>query len=712
MRGTLKVKLTAIFAVILALSGVGMYIAIDKLSVLNDKFTEVIDGNVGQIRLAASINARMLRVARDEKNFLLANTPADQDRFLDAIKNEVTAVKAETDKLHAVSGPEGKRRVEAFTAGWTNFLAKNAEVVQLAKLRSTETAKRLFMNDGQRALATTMEALAEGGQQREELKIAIGDARLANISVLLAADNPQEQARLGKLAEDKFSEITQKFEADASLPATARQRWNEFAAIATQMRKTALENGDVKARGLASGEGERARLEARGALNSVLALNDEQLEAAKAATRELYGSSRTLLLILLAVSLLVSIVGAAWLLWSITRGVNSAVSLAKSVAAGDLTATAQAQSNDEIKDLIDALNIMTANLRATAKVADTIAEGDLTVAATPLSDKDVLGMSLQRMLEKLRVVVGDAVTAADNVAAGAQELSAAAEQLSQGATEQAASTEQASASIEQMAAGIKMNADNAGQTERIAHQSSADAQTSGEAVSKAVTAMQTIAQKIIIVQEIARQTDLLALNAAVEAARAGEHGKGFAVVASEVRKLAERSQAAATEISALSIETVTAAQTAGEMLAKLVPNIQRTAQLVEDISNANREQNSGASQINLAIQQLDKVTQQNTAAAEEMSSTSDELSGQAEQLKSTISYFHLGQQQVHRRGEVGPRHALGGRSAGVGGLREAVMTASPHLRKATPSRTAGGFELDMDQDTDALDRHFVRQSSK
>ena len=234
--------------------------------------------------------------------------------------------------------------------------------------------------------------------------------------------------------------------------------------------------------------------------------------------------------------------------------------------------------------------------------------------------------------------------------------------------------------MEEMAANIRQNADNAGETEKIARQSSVDAAKSGDAVSKAVAAMKTIAEKITIVQEIARQTDLLALNAAIEAARAGEHGRGFAVVASEVRRLAERSQAAAAEISALSFQTVTVSEEAGQMLTRLVPDIQRTAVLVSEISSASREQNTGAEQINVAIQQLDQVTQQNAAAAEEMSSTSEELSSQAQQLQSSISFFTLGDIQP-----AGPRMApvpVHGASGSAGPAMMPRRSAAPVAKRA------------------------------
>ncbi|HDH11211.1 MAG TPA: HAMP domain-containing protein [Nitrospirae bacterium] len=276
--------------------------------------------------------------------------------------------------------------------------------------------------------------------------------------------------------------------------------------------------------------------------------------------------------------------------------------------------------------------------------AKAIAEGDLS-ADIDINRKDEVGIltnALKEMASKLRNIVGDIKSAADNVSSGSQELSATSEQMSQGATEQAASAEEASSSMEQMAANIRQNSDNAQQTDKIAGKSAADAKEGGEAVSEAVTAMKEIAGKISIIEEIARQTNLLALNAAIEAARAGEHGKGFAVVAAEVRKLAERSQAAAAEISDLSSSSVEVAEKAGEMLKKLVPDIQKTAELVQEINAASNEQNTGAEQINKAIQQLDQVIQQNAGASEEMSSTAEELSSQAEQLQDTIAFFKVG----------------------------------------------------------------------
>ncbi|MDD3313240.1 methyl-accepting chemotaxis protein [Pseudodesulfovibrio sp.] len=278
--------------------------------------------------------------------------------------------------------------------------------------------------------------------------------------------------------------------------------------------------------------------------------------------------------------------------------------------------------------------------RIQAKFA-TLAEGmlDPRIEGSFKAELAVLRDAFVLMVERLLGIVNQVKSASENVSAGGEELSASSQVLSQGSTEQAASIEEVSASVEEMASNITQNAENASKTEGLAIRAAEEARKGGEAVSQAVDAMKNIAEKIVIIEEIARQTNLLALNAAIEAARAGEHGKGFAVVAAEVRKLAERSGSAASEISEISAQSVAVAESAGEMLRQLVPNITQTAELVQEISVATNEQHAGAEQINKAVQELDKVIQSNASMSEEVASSAQELSAQAEQLQATMAFF-------------------------------------------------------------------------
>jgi methyl-accepting chemotaxis protein len=538
-------------------------------------------------------------------------------------------------------------------------------------------------------------------------------------NIILAASPEETQLfkAAGNESRDQLTAMLNDMAATAS--AETRAFWTDlqattkaFEASDDHVRELVAQGNTSLAASYSSGKGRDAANALTGKLGEGVKMNRDRLEESKQLAADDYEQTRTLLVSASVVAVLIAIATAFWIALGISSGLRKIMTVAEAVAIGDLDQNVEIKTNDEIKDLVARINTMTGNLRNTAGIADRIADGDLTVMPKPLSDRDTLGLALERMVERLRGIVADALSASDNVSSGSQELSASSEQLSQGATEQASSAEEASASMEEMAANIKQNADNAAQTEKIARQSSKDAEASGEAVNRAVVAMRTIAEKISIVQEIARQTDLLALNAAVEAARAGEHGKGFAVVASEVRKLAERSQAAASEISSLSGETVQVATEAGDMLNRLVPDIRKTAELVAEISAACREQDIGASQINEAIQQLDKVTQQNSGSSEEMSATSEELAAQAEELQSSIAFFKVDASSVSSR----PAQAAHRPAAKPAATRPAMKPAP--VRKPQTGNTVSaqqarvkGFALDMSMGGPDADDADFRESA-
>jgi len=282
-------------------------------------------------------------------------------------------------------------------------------------------------------------------------------------------------------------------------------------------------------------------------------------------------------------------------------------------------------------------------LKELQEVAQKVSQGDLDVKANIQQNDEigVLGGAIDQMVEKLREIVESIKYGARNISSASEQVSSSSQQLSQGASEQASSAEEVSSSMEEMVSNIQQNSDNAQQTEKIAKEASEGIQEGNKAAQNSVTSMKDIAEKISIINDIAFQTNILALNAAVEAARAGEYGKGFAVVAEEVRKLAERSSEAASEIDEKSKYGVDISEKAGQKLEEIVPEIDKTSKLVQEITAASSEMNSGADQVNNAIQQLNNVTQQNASSSEELATSAEELSSQAEQLRQTIAFFNL-----------------------------------------------------------------------
>lgn len=772
MRISVKLKLAAAFGVVVILMLVASMFAGNGLASLNSVADRIANSGAPRVRAAKDVETALLQMIRFEKNMIIEDTDEGIANYDAQLMKQRPALQTALQTLRQYTPEDGRRKLDDLSQVLDKFIAAEDKVRSTVKLNSNSKASaksaegqavRDAANESIQPLIDRIDQAGGKAASPDRLYVALlaqkirwlnaGILRAERDAIISSSDETTEAAlkEEASLQErvNKFIEQLGQAIGPEDRPALDSfiVNFSKWTKVREQVAVLARQNSASHASQISKTEVRQASFQVEDQVSQIVADAGSFMKTETDNAANTYQNVRTTLVVAVALSILIAIGSALYISLSISRGLSKAVDLANAVAVGDLNHNVAVNSNDEIRDLVDALNRMTVNLRGlaatadeiakgdlavevkrlsdkdtlgialenmranlsvTAKVAEEISGGNLTVQAKRLSDKDVLGISLETMLERLRTIVSEAVMASQGVSAGSQQLSSGAEQLSQGASEQASATEEASASIEEMAANIKQNAENAAQTEKIARQSAKDAQESGDAVVKAVGAMQTIAEKILIVQEIARQTDLLALNAAVEAARAGEHGKGFAVVASEVRKLAERSQLAAAEISGLSSDTVKQAQAAGEMLAKLVPDIKKTSELVEEISAACREQDIGTEQINTAIQQLDTVTQQNAAASEEMASASEELSAQADRLQETIAFFRVDDAKSSMRRVPQP---VSKPAASVGHLAKTGQAlgrgrALPPKLKGRANGKLGGISLDLSTGADAEDADF------
>lgn len=655
---TIRKKLIMAFSVLIVLMIVIFTISFIRFREMNARMSEITNVTSHKVLLIGQIKHDITAISRDQKNMIAT---VDDEKMIEIgriIDKEIKSINENVAKLEILSDGETLVLVKSLKDILEDYFRVHANVQRVATQNTEIKAEQIADNESRDAFQKTMATLNKVGVEvtsKEalrnvlELKEAVAEMNSIERDMIIAKTTEDlekhvEQAtNAERIIEERSAFIERALQGEGrSLFDKFQTQYATYYTFHLQVRNYAKTNSGGKAEEISVTQGEAIDDQADDVISKIYDIINAQLAKDQSDTEAMYDNVVRTMIVVILLAIGLGVFVATWLLKDVMNSLGMATGAIKKIAAGDFSADVTTAKHDEIGVMLKELQFMIEKLRSSVDVAKLVSKGDLTIDFTTMKNKGGdLDQALEEMVNNLREIASAIYNGAENVSAASQQVAAASQQMSQGAQEQASASEEVSSSMEQMVANIQQNTDNSRETEKIANKAAKDIQVSSNSVSETVEAITTIAERIAIIEEIASKTDLLALNAAVEAARAGEHGKGFAVVAAEVRKLAERSQKAASEITEISSKTVKSAEESKLLLMNTLPDINKTAELVQEIAAASVEQNTGADQVNGAIQQLSTVTQGNASAAEQMSSNAEELNSQAEELKAAVSYFKL-----------------------------------------------------------------------